>query len=88
MQKMRLAELASKQAELASDDDISTSSTTSSEHEKTLSKSASISTPNEESSEEVDDEDGALLDVDNPQTMSNREDELRERIHAAQERMQ
>ena len=34
------------------------------------------------------DDDGALLGMDNLQTAGNREDELRERISAAQERMQ
>lgn len=88
MQKIKLAELASRQAELASDDDISSSSTSSSEHDRTLSKSASASTPNVESNEEMDDDDGVLLGMDNPQTAGNREEELRERISTAQERMQ
>lgn len=90
MQRVKLAELASRQAELASEDDISTSSTSSSEHDRTLSKSASASTPIVESSEEMDGEedDGALLGVGNQQTAGTREDELRERISAAQERMQ
>lgn len=89
MQRIKLAELASRQAELASEDDISTSSTSSSEHDRTLSKSASATTPNVESNEEMEgDDDGALLGMDNPQTAGNREDELRERISAAQERMQ
>ena len=86
MQRVRLAELASKQAELASEDDISTSSTSSSEHDEGFSKSVSGSTLNVESSEEVDDED-ALHGMNHPQNLGSREDELRERIGAAQERM-
>jgi hypothetical protein len=88
MQKVKLAELASRQAELASEDDISTSSTSSSEHDRTLSKSTSANTPNVESNEEMDGEDGTPLGMDNLQTVGNREDELRERISAGQERMQ
>jgi transcription initiation factor TFIID subunit 11 len=89
MQRVRVAELASRQAELASDDDISTSSTSSSEHYNRVGKSASGSTLNVESGEEgvAEDEDDALYDMHHTQNVENREDELRGRIGTAQERM-
>lgn len=74
-----VTELASKQAELVSDDDLSSSSSSSSEHNRTLSKSV---TPQVSSESEGEEEDGQLLG------RAELHDELRERINGAQEQMQ